>query len=242
MNLPKIYTEETWKKGGSVKEHKKFIGKPQISWSQIESWRKAKGFSGMSGKKEYILKYFLGVDVAPAWLDAFGQFGSQVEDYICFRKCTEVFSPHELKVLNTIKPLGLFQQEVVVDLDDFVVLGYIDDMSKPKKKQTTIRDYKTKSQGGKKDLHDPDKLQLDLYIGGLHQRGLTVTSAEYIIIERLGGGEAMRGGGRRVLLVGDKVWNESYTFSQETINRAFKIARESANEISNYYTVFKKLQ
>jgi hypothetical protein len=44
MNLPNIYTEEQWKRGGSIEAHKKHIGKPYLSWSAVELWRDEKAF------------------------------------------------------------------------------------------------------------------------------------------------------------------------------------------------------
>ena len=115
-------------------------------------------------------------------------------------------------------------------------------MSEPKDGVVDIvRDYKTKSKSSKADLHDPKKLQLELYILGLQQRGLKVEKAEYVIIERLGGRECMNGGGRKSLRIGNTVWREPYRFSEKSVTRAESIVRETVQQISKYYKVFKAL-
>jgi hypothetical protein len=173
----------------------------------------------------------------------FGQFGHQTESCICERVDCEAFSKEELKVLHGIEPLGVFQREILMPFKGFVLLGYIDDMTPPDEKGVVklVRDYKTKSKSSKKDLHKPDKLQLDLYIAALEKEGLKVESAEYCIIERLGGRECMQGHGRSSLTVGKEVWYEPYAFSKKSMDRAKRLVREAASEIAEYYTVFQLL-
>lgn len=240
MNLPRVYSEKVWERGGKIESHKKYIGKPMISWSQVETWRSAKGFNtGQLGRLEYMMKYFLKERFPD---QGFGTFGLQAEDYICEKKGAEHFSDKEREVLDSIEPLGEFQREVIIPFKGFVLLGYIDDMT-PAVDGTIelVRDYKTKSESSKKDLHSVDKLQLELYIEGLKKEGLKVKKAEYCVIERLGGRDCMMGKGRKVLSVGDRVWYEPYSFSNATIKRAKDLVREAAAEIAEYYTIFQNL-
>ena len=177
MLLPKEYSEKTWERGGSNPLHKQYIGKPMISWSQVEMFRKSKGLiQGLTGQQEYFLKYFTNVDTTPNWMPPFGDFGTEVEDYICFRGSEDKFNATEKDKLETIEPLGVFQEEVIIDYTDFILLGFIDDRS-PETKDNfieIIRDYKTKSESGKKDLLSPDKLQLPLYAGALQLKGYKI--------------------------------------------------------------------
>ena len=239
LELPKKYSREQWKRGGSRPEHEKFIGMPVTSWSQVESWTAKKGFNtGMAGNKEYMIRYFLGERFPDM---GWGQFGNEVEDCVTNGDC-DPFDDEEMIILRDVKPLGIFQDEIVVDFGDFCLLGYIDDRTEEKDGIVEIvRDYKTKSKSSKADLHDPKKLQLELYILGLQQRGLEVKRAEYLIIERLGGRECMNGGGRESLTVGNNIWKEKYLFSQKSIERAESIVRETVKEISDYYKIFKAL-
>jgi len=239
LELPKKYSAEQWERGGSRPEHEKFIGMPVTSWSQVESWTAKKGFNtGMAGNKEYMIRYFLGERFPDM---GWGQFGTEVEDCVTLGQC-EPFDDEEMIILRDVKPLGIFQDEIVVDFGDFCLLGYIDDRTEEKDGIVEIvRDYKTKSKSSKADLHDPKKLQLELYILGLQQRGLEVKRAEYLIIERLGGRECMNGGGRESLTVGNNIWKEKYLFSQKSIERAESIVRETVKEISDYYKIFKAL-
>jgi len=239
LELPKKYSAEQWERGGSNPAHKKFIGTPVTSWSQVESWTAKKGFNtGMAGNKEYMIRYFLGERFPDM---GWGQFGNEVEDCVTLGHC-DPFDDEEMILLKDVEPLGVFQDEIVIDFGDFCLLGYIDDRTEDKDGIVEIvRDYKTKSKSSKADLHDAKKLQLELYILGLQQRGFEVKRAEYLIIERLGGRECMNGGGRESLTVGNNIWKEKYLFSQKSIERAESIVRETVKEISDYYKVFKAL-
>lgn len=243
MNLPKTYTHKTWVKGGSIPEHEQYIGKPQLSWSQVEKWRNTakESFAKVDGKVDYILSYFLGIDNSSIQLKLYGDFGSEVEDCVCKGDCGN-FDSAEIKTLKEISPLGNFQKEIVIDFGDFVLLGYIDDCSPIKNnKIKLVRDYKAKSENSKKDLHSPKKLQLPLYIGALERKGIKVGGAEYCIIERMETLGLYKGGDRSNLKVAGRVWYEPFIYTQETIDTAFKIVEETAVDISRYYSIYQKL-
>lgn len=260
INIPSVYTEEVWKRGGSKKEHKKYIGLPYVSWSQVESFNDKSGFNtGLLGEFEYLLGRFTGVEfIDMGW----GQFGSETEAYITLRKLSKKelgkledkireeldaalknFSDKEKSVLDKIEFLGVFQDEICYYVEELnvIVLGYIDDRSpEVKGKVKKLRDYKTKSESSKKDLHDDKKHQIELYILGLKQRGLEVESAEYCIIERLGGKECMGGGGREALSIGDRVWYEPYSWDEERLKVTHQMIVDTVTRISSLYTTYQK--
>ena len=225
--LPKIY------KG----DNKKFKGKPMISWSQIETWTSKSGFNtGMEGFQEYILKYFIGASFPDM---GWGTFGTEVENYICTKGDDDKFDALEKETLDKITPLGTFQQEILVDFGDFLVLGFIDDATADFKK---LRDYKTKSESSKKDLHDDKKHQMEIYTLWIQQEfGYIPDEIEYCIIERLGGAECMKGGGRDVLKVGERIWYEPYTLDQTRLDQTRKLVIDTVNEISEYYRTYVKI-
>lgn len=256
--LPRIYTKETWERGGKRKEHKKYIGKHYISWSQIESFNGKSGFNtGLLGQYEYIRNYFS----KERYTDmGWGYFGSSVEAYITLRDEKKVsdedaeliewargqFNDEEKETLHSIEPLGMFQFEICLYIKelDVIVLGYIDDMSIPTKEKVIkiLRDYKTKSESSKSDLHDSHKYQLDLYYTALEQIGYTVESAEYCIIERLGGKECFGGGGKDVLHVGEQVWYEPYKeITKARQNEMMDTIIVAVSTISSYYKTYLKL-
>jgi hypothetical protein len=256
--LPGQYSSDIWERGGSNPQHKKFIGKYYISWSSCESFNDKAGFNtGLLGEYEYILNKFCGVKFPDM---GWGQFGSETEAYITlknkkefsdveekvqeeFRKSLVNFTDKEKKVLDQIEPLGVFQTEICYYIEelDIIVLGYIDDHSPViNGKIKKLRDYKTKSEASKKDLHDDKKHQIELYILGLRQQGYEVENAEYCIIERLGGRECMNGGGRESLSIGDRVWYENYRWDEDRLKVTHQMIIDTAQKISSLYSTYNK--
>lgn len=243
IQLPKTYTEFLWEKGGEVPEHKQYIGKNYISWSQIETWNSSTGFNtGLLGKFEYIRKYFLGEKFPDM---GWAEFGTQVENYITERIDADKFTEEERETLDKIKPLGVFQEEILIYLEDLdvVVSGFLDDRTKETEDKVVkkLRDYKTKSENSKKDLHKPDKHQIEIYIWGLQQKGLTVEEAEYCIIERLGGYQCMQGGGRDALKVGKQIWYEPYNWDNKELKKTETLVKNTIKDIDRHYRTYIKI-
>jgi hypothetical protein len=256
--LPKIYTQEIWERYKNP-HNKKYIGKHYISWSQIESFNDKSGFNtGLLGEFEYILGYFLGIKFPDL---GWGDFGSEAEAYITLRDkdvntleesdknyllaAQKNFTPREKETLEKIKPLGIFQDEICYYVEelDVIVLGYTDDRT-PEingKIIKLLRDYKTKSQSSKKDLHLDKKHQIELYVLGYRQQGLEVENAEYCIIERLGGKECFNGGGRESLSVGKEIWYEPYSWDEERLKDTHKMIVETVKKISSLYSTYLKI-
>lgn len=241
--LPGVYTKEIWERGGKIKEHKKFIGKHYISWSSIESFNDKNGFNtSLLGEYEYMLNKFFKIEFPDL---GWGDFGHQVENYITLRTDGENFTDVEKSVLETIEPLGNYQREVCLYIEelDIIVLGYIDDHSTPTKEKhiEILRDYKTKSESSKKDLHLPKKFQLELYAMYLISLGYTVGKGQYVVIERLGGKECMNGGGRAVLSIGERVWYEDYLrLNEDRFKEAQELVKNTVTRISSYYRTYLK--
>lgn len=259
INLTGLYTEEVWIRGGSVSQHKKYIGLPYLSWSQVESFNDKTGFNtGLLGEYEYLLNRFTGIKFPDM---GWGQFGSELEAFVTlrdkidlsniedkvqeeFKASLKSFSLKEKELLSKIEPLGVFQDEIcyyVKELD-IIVLGYIDDRTKEDENGNIrlLRDYKSKSENSKKDLHLDKKYQIELYILGLRQRGLIVQNAEYCIIERLGGYQCMQGGGRECLTVGDRIWYEPYKWTEKRLDQTHQMIIETALRISSLKTTYDK--
>jgi hypothetical protein len=248
IKLPKVYK-------GPQKEHQ---GKYMVSWSQIETWRGKRGFNtGLPGSHEYMRKYFLGETYEDK---GWGQYGSEMEAYITLWDKTEAalevvkaqdessyndfkaslinFTSKEKEKLRTIKPLGHFQTEVVIDFGKFVLLGFMDDHTAD---YLHIRDYKSKSANTAKALSKDDNFQLDVYcLYCKKELGITPTRAEYLVVERFGGGPCMKGGGRKVLSVGDNIWSIDRRISPERLKLTEKIIIETVKDISDHWKTFQK--
>lgn len=209
-------------------------GIPYISYSQVKLWNEAKGFNtGLPGRQEFIRSYFFGEEYPDK--GGYGTFGTEVENYITMRLDDDKFTADELKTLNKIKPLGVFQHEARIDFDGFYLKGYIDDMADDFSK---ARDYKTASNNSRKKYDDPDYFQLDVYAAAIQQKHGIIPELEVCVIERLGNGFK---GGRPALSVGENIWYVKRETNEERLKQVKQYILDTAKEISAYYTVFLKL-
>lgn len=205
------------------------------SYSQIETWNAIKTFKGLEGRKEYIRKYFLG-EKEEDDKAGFATFGKEVENYICERADADKFTSEEKKVLNEIVPLGHFQTECKIAFPGFYVLCYIDDRNAD---FSHLRDYKTCSEKSGIKYTLPEYEQLDIYAMAAKQiTGKIPERLEVLCIERSGNGFR---GGRSVLQVGNKFWNVHRSTTEERLKTIENKILTAVTEISEYYSVFKKL-
>lgn len=209
-------------------------GQYTISYSQIKLWNDLKGFStGLLGKFEYIRSYMLKEEYAD-W--GWGQFGTEVEDYICERKWADKFTAEEKATMEKIVPLGNFQVPLDIDFKDFRFIGFKDDTNKD---ESILRDYKTASEKSKEQYYTPEYKQLDLYaLDTKKKTGSLPKELQVTIIERKG--NAFRGG-RDVLTVGENIWEVQREVDPVRIDAMEDMIVTAANEISEYYKAFLEI-
>lgn len=232
-------------------------GEYYISYSQYTSYKDKAGFNtGLLGMYEYIQGYFLG----QSWPDqGWALFGTQVEDYICYRDLPEKerlkmdaelsaqglstiteainsLTEEEKETLNKIEPLGNFQIKVKYYLFPGVyLLGFIDDGTDD---LSVIRDYKTASNNSRKRYYTDDYKQLDLYSLWVRQEtGKLPETMEVKIIERKGNcfGMVER---RDLLSVGGEIWTHERETTEERLFMLEADLKKTVLEISSLYKTF----
>ncbi len=209
-------------------------GKPYISYSQFAKWKEEKSFNlGIEGKYEYIASYFLGKQFADK---GWAQFGKEVEAYICNREFHFNFNDAEKQVLESIQPLGVFQQEIEVDFGDFVLYGFIDDCAPDYSK---IVDIKTGSNSSRQKYYQNNYYQMDAYALWVRQKKGFIPEAEVLIVERLG--NCMLEGGRFALTVGTNIWTVKREITNERLDKLEGEIRAVALEIEKHYNTFLKI-
>lgn len=205
-----------------------------ISYSQIRLWQEAKGFNtGMSGRKEFIRGYFLGEEYPDK--GDYGAFGKEVEAYITERTYADKFHEDELVTLDQIVPLGVFQHEIKIKFEGFYLKGFIDDMTRAR---TKLRDYKTASLASSEKYRKDDYYQLDVYALAILEELGYIPELEVCVIERMGNGFR---GGRNALTVGQNIWYIQRETSLERLATLSESIAQTAQEISQYYQIFLKL-
>lgn len=210
-------------------------GKPRISNSQLKSWGSKtafKPFEGkvLSGASGYILEYFM--DYKHPWSDwdLYGEFGLKVEDYIC-NKVRADLDDDEIKVLDTIKPIGVFQKPIEIDFGDFIVTGYIDDCNEDR---SILRDYKSASKASAKQYESQEYMQLDLYSLDFYKKHSLIPKLEVVVIER-------KGYHKKPPLKVKDTFTINRTTSKERLLYVESYVRSTVTEISDCYKLFLEI-
>lgn len=197
-------------------------GKSYISYSQHSKWKYS--------KKDYIKAYFFGEKFEG---NAYTDFGSKIGEAL-EKNDFSAFNKIEIKTLNKITRLDEFEREIKLNLDGFYVLGYVDTNDKD---CDILIDYKTGSLD-KAVEYEADKYdQLVIYAAAIEQEtGKLPSQAHVELIERVG--NAFRG---EELSLGNEVIQIPQDISPERVKRAKEEVVKVANEISDYYRVYKLL-
>lgn len=216
-------------------EWEKFIGKPKISYSDINLFLDSTYSSNPI--RDYVLQQFLKV---PSVIhSSFGEFGHAMEDYICKRENNYGFTEPELKVLEQIEPLGTYQTGFLIDFNDFSLVGLTDDMCFEDCNEKVIRDYKSASESSylKRYADKKNNLQLNIYaLEWMENKGIIPHRMELVTVERKGNPFKSE-----KLTVGENIWTKEYIVTKEELLILKQQIIDTVNLISEYYKIFTKI-
>lgn len=207
-------------------------GIPYLSSTQIDKFTAEKSFNlKVEGVLEYILHYFLKEKFEDI---GWAEFGHSVESGIITKNYSE-FTPTEIETLKKVEAYDLTQYEVRINFDEFYLKGYIDTIDKD---LTKLKDYKTASKTSKEKYYKDEYSQILYYGIGIKEQTGNYPEMVVEIIERYG--NAFRGG-RPALSVGNEIWRVKKELTEEKEKELREYIIKTANEISEYYQVFLKL-
>lgn len=207
-------------------------GIPYLSSTQIDKFTAEKSFNlKVEGVLEYILHYFLKEKFEDI---GWAEFGHDCESAIVTKDYGK-FTPEEVETLEKIEVFDKTQYEVRINFPDFYLKGYIDTIDDG---LTKLKDYKTASESSKEKYYKDDYVQILYYGIGVKEQTGSYPEMEVEIIERHG--NAFRGG-RPALSVGNEIWRVKKELTEDKEKELREYIEKVANEISDYYQVFLKL-
>lgn len=228
--LPKVFDD----RNGTFPEHK---NKMKLSYSQYNS------YNDPEYKLEYYLQYFMGIKLPSG---EFAEFGSAVGEYIEARGAGELkqglLSEDDMNAINASVDFPdncVYEDEVVLDLGDFVLEGYIDRTKYELNNIVKIRDYKTLNIDKKSAYYASDDYkQTTIYCYFKESQGFTIGGSEVFGLGRKG--TSLSGTGNfKMRLSGDTTIIPT-PYSRERAEKAINDIKETAVKISNDYKVYLK--
>lgn len=212
-------------------------GKPYLSYSQISAWKKS--------KRDYIRQYFFGEEDTKPQLEPYSKFGKKLGKALETGDFSE-FTEEEQMFLRTIPRYDEFERKIYLKMDGFYVTGYIDtndivykkENSVPIKIVETIADYKTGEIHRRQEEYESDDyLQIPIYAAAIEQEtGYLPKYAYVFLIQR--DGNAFKG---EELTLGREYITITKDVGREVIDKTLIEIQEIAEEISEYYQIFLKL-
>lgn len=197
-------------------------GNQYLSYSQIHSF--------INKRRDYIRQYFLGDKFEG---NAYTDFGKKIGEALENNDFSN-FNKKEHELLKTIPRYDEFEREVRLQRDGFYVLGYIDSNTSDCIK---ILDYKTGDMDKEAVYVSDDYSQLYIYAAALEQElGALPKKASVVLIERLG--NPFKGD---KLVLGDKYVTIDKKITKKAIKDVVNKVDRVADEISDLYEVFLKL-
>lgn len=209
-------------------------GEYYLSYSQIKTWKKS--------KREYIRQYFLGENTDNEGLQKFGDFGHKVGETFENNDYSG-WDDDEVEFLKTIPQYDEFERRISLKMNGFIIDGYIDTNTKPEDYGNglhirRIADYKTGDIIKREpEYTSDDYLQIDIYAAAMEQEfGILPDDCKVFLIGR--SGNAFK---NEKLELTKKFITITREVTPERIDEVKQICQDVAEEISEYYQAFLKV-
>lgn len=227
LTLPKIYDNPS-----GIEKFEKHVGKPKISYSQIDSW------NNPLYKGQYIENYFLGM---PSSGNIFAEFGTKVGEWLEKEEESDL-SFDDLSVLGKVgRPGGCeYEREIVVERPSgYVIQGFIDRTRSGEwdnESQLEVVDFKTGNIEKKESFYaSEDYQQTTLYTHALLEEGEKVIWSGVVMLGRKGNGSE-----KSPIRLSGEIKDIETPYSKARADKFLKKCDKTVKDISEYYKVYLK--
>lgn len=231
MELPKTFTCRS----GNFKH---LNGRPKLSYSQYNS------YNDPEYKYDYYVQYFMGFKIAG---NDFSTYGGSVGEYIEHKAIGEekrgVLSDEDVQFLDEMIDYpanSVYEDEVALDLGEFVVEGYIDRTHYDFNNIIHIRDYKSGNLLTKADYYASDEYQqTTIYCYFKEKQGFKIGTSEVFMVGRKG--NSLEGKGNFKMRLSGEHLVIPTPYSTERGEKAIKSLKDTAKKISDEYKIYLKI-
>jgi len=232
LNLPSIYKE---REHNPVPErYKKHIGKQAISYSTYNSFIED-GYRG-----SWFANKFLKL---PSEGNIFTEYGSSVGNYQETGIIQPYLSDFDMSVLDKeypANPNAEYEREVLIDMGEYVIYGFVDRILGMETGELDIDDFKSGSIDKKaSEYASEDYGQTTLYAHGLKLEGYKIKSSGVVLFDRKG--NTLEEGHHNQLRLTGEIEKIDTPYSEERAKKLLKKIDDVAKQISDYYTLYQKI-
>lgn len=228
ITLPSTLTKECWFYEANKELCDPHLGKFYISYSSISSWEEYKA--------DFIKQKFVGIKLPDGIYAKFGSYCGQALEHGVFPdENPDNFAGQENMDLIKLRPPGtIYEKMILIDMGDYVIIGFIDVYYPMPNGSVFIRDQKT---GGKDKEHtysDSNYIQTVLYAHATELTGKAIHSTDVWFIRRTGSHM------KPPLTISSEQFSIKLDYNPKRVKYALEKVDRVVREISELYEIYLK--
>ena len=229
IKLPSKITKDSWFYKVHKEQVEPHLGKYYISYSSIDSWE--------NYKEDFIKEKFAKIDKPFSIYGAFGSYtGEALENGKFPEENPHGFTGQENMNFELLRPEGAeYEKMILIDMGEYVILGFIDMYHEIEKDVAHIRDQKTGGSRKESKYQGEDYIQVLLYAHAIEQTGKKIGKTDVWFIRRTGSHI------KPPLHISDEQFAIPLEYSQERVEFALAKVEKVVNEISDLYKTYLKI-
>lgn len=229
IQLPSVISEDSWFYKDNEELCKPHLGKPYISYSSVTSWEEY--------REDFIKQKFAGIEVPG---NVYSDFGSYLGEAVENGEFGE--NPHGFTGQDNFKPFlddrpenGEYEKMILIDMGEYVILGFIDIFSLNDEGAAIVVDLKSGGKNKEEQYMDPKYVQVILYAKAIEDSGTPVAVTGVWFVRR------ENSHFKPPLHISDEQFFIELEFTEERKQYAIDKVDRVVKEISACYKTFKKV-
>jgi hypothetical protein len=225
--LPSVISEDNWFYKENEELCKPHLGKPYISYSSISSWEEY--------REDFIKQKFVGLKLPGGVYAELGNYlGEAVENGKFDEENPNGFTGQENFDLIERPEGAQYERMILIDMGEYVVVGFIDILHEYKKNTVHVRDLKSGGKNKEKTYKSKEYIQVILYALALEREGYKIGKTDVWFVRRTGSHISPP------LHISDEQFNIPLPFTKARKEYALAKVDRVVNEISDHYKTYKK--
>jgi hypothetical protein len=228
IELPSSLNKENWFYEANKVLLDPHLGKPYISYSSVSSW--------VDYREDFIKQKLAGIKLPDGVYGKLGNYaGEALENGKFAEENPYGFTGQENLDFKALRPAGAeYEKMILIDMESYVIIGFIDRYHETSPGVAHIRDLKTGGKGKEKDYADPKYIQVMLYAHAIEQTGVKIGKTDVYFVRRTGSHI------KPPLHISTEQFVIDLEYTKERVDFALAKVDKAVNEISDIFKVYKK--
>lgn len=225
--LPSRITEDSW----FYKEHeelcKPHLGKYYISYSSVTAWDEY--------REDFIKEKFAKIQLPDKLYANMGKYLGEAVETGKFGENPYGFTGQENFKLIERPKKAVYEKMILIDMGEYIFLGFIDIFVELKDKSVWVRDLKSGGKGKEKYYASKEYVQVILYAHALELEGYKIGKTDVWFVRRTGSHI------KPPLNISDEQFEIPLEYNEERVKFALEKVERNARELSDCYQTYLKL-